>query len=754
MRSLATLILAATLAWPTAAAGPAGAAPTLEEIFTGESLLPRTPEEPAWSADGQRLFYQLSSGERTAWWRHDLATGKAQELLDWSRLEGELRAQRPGREEPVGGDVNAASGDRAALAWHPRQPLLAGLLAGDLYLLDLASGRARFVTQDPAPELFATFSPDGARLAFVRDADLHVLDLASGQARRLTERNGVDGLQNGLADWASEEELGAGRAFWWSPDGKQLAYAQYDVSGLERHPIVDDLARPARLELQRYPRPGEPVARVRLGLVAADGGPTRWLEAAPEGDFSVPRAGFTPDGTGLWFVWLPRDQRRLELRLWELASGRVRTLVREESPAWVEAGPGPLFVDARRFVWSSDRDGWRHLYLHDLDGREPLRLTRGEWQVEELYGLDAAGGRVLFQATERDPRQRHVYSVGLDGRGLRRLTGEDGHHAALLAPAGGAWLETFSSVDVPTRTALRAADGRLLTVLADGAIPALEGRRRAALELGSFTTADGTRLYTGLVKPPDFDPGRRYPVVLYVYGGPHAQNVLDEWDGRRRLFFEHLAGRGILVFWLDNRGSWGRGRAFESVLKGRLGGPEVRDQLEGLRYLRSLPYVDGERVAAYGGSYGGFMTLMLLLEAPDQLAGGVAYAPVTDWRLYDAPYTERYLGLPADDPEGYAASSPLPRAASLRRPLLLFHGMLDNNVHVQNTLRFVDALQAAGRDYDLVLYPRVRHGIRVSHRRLDFHRRTADWLERLLLGPGPAPGGERPPASPARMPSE
>lgn len=733
IRSLSTLTLAVTLAWPALAAAPTETAPTLEEIFAGESLLPRTPEEAAWSPDGQQLYYQLSEGEATAWWRHDLRSGKAQKVAEWSRLEGELRALRPGREAPVGGDVNAAGDAREALAWDPRADRLAGLLAGDLYLLDLATGRARFLTEDTAPELFATFGPDGTRLAFVREGDLHVLELASGRARRLTDRDGNEALQNGLADWASEEELGAERAFWWSPDGKQIAYVQYDVSALERHPIVDDLARPARLEVQRYPRPGEPVARVRLGLVAAEGGPTRWLESGAEGDCSVPHAGFTPDGAALWFVWLARDQRRLELRLWDLASGRVRTLAREESPDWVEAGPGPLFVDARRFVWSSDRDGWRHLYLYDLGGHEPLRLTRGEWQVEELYGLDPARARVLFQATERDPRQRHVYAVGLDGRGLTRLTREDGHHAALLAPGGGAWLETFSSVDVPTRAALRAADGRWLGVVTDGAIPALAGRRRSPVELGSFVTADGTRLFTGLVKPPDFDPSRRYPAVLYVYGGPHAQNVLDQWDGRRRLFFEHLASRGMLVFWLDNRGSWGRGRAFESVLKGRLGGAELRDQLEGLGHLKSLPWVDPDRVAAYGGSYGGFMTLMLLLEAPDQLAGGVAYAAVTDWRLYDAPYTERYLGLPSGNPEGYAASSPLTRAGTLQRPVLLFHGTLDNNVHVQQTLRFVDALHAAGRDYDLVLYPRVRHGIRVSARRLDFHRRTADWLERLLV---------------------
>lgn len=730
-------LLAVACGGPTVAGAgvdPSAPAPTLEEIFGGDTLLPRSPSEATWSHDGASLYYQLDESGQVSWWRHDVRTGRSQRVADWTRLENELQAQRPGWVEPVGGDANAASAAGKALAWHPREAVVAGLLAGDIYQLDLRSGQARFVTQDAAPELFPTFSPDGRRLAFVRDGDLHVLELASGSLRRLTDRSGGEGLQNGAADWASEEELDVERSFWWSPDGRQLAYLQYDVSALERHPIVDDLASPARLEVQRYPRPGQAIATVRLGLVGVDGGPTRWLDLGSEAEFYLPRAGFTPDGQGLWFVWLARDQRRLELRLCELASGRVRTLVQEQAESWVEVGPGPLFVDSQRFVWTSDRDGWRHLYLFGLDGALQRRLTSGAWQVEDLYGLDAARRNVFFLATERDPRQRQVYSVGLDGQGLTRLSREDGTHAALFAPAGGAWLDTFSSVDRPTRAALFGPAGRLLSVLTDGSVPVLAGRRRSPIELGSFEAEPGLRLYTGMVKPPDFDPARRYPAVLYVYGGPHVQTVLDQWDGRRRLFFEHLASRGLLVFWLDNRGSAGRGRAFASALRGRLGEWEVRDQLAGLRYLKGLPFVDPDRVAAYGGSYGGFMTLMLLLAAPDQLAGGVAYAPVTDWQLYDAIYTERYLGRPQANPEGYAVSAPLQRAAQLRSRLLLFHGTLDNNVHIQHTLRFVDALHAAGKEYDLVLYPRVRHGIRVSARKLDFHRRTAAWLERLLLG--------------------
>ncbi len=717
---------------PPAAGSPASPAPSLDEIFGGETLQPKTLGEPTWSHDGGSLFYQLAEGGRTSWWRHDLRTSRARRVADWARLEDELRAQRPGRTEPVAGDVNAGNAAREALAWHPREALLAGPLAGDLYLLDLRDGSARFLTHDPAAELFPTFSPDGTQLAFARDGDLHVLDLASGATRHLTDRGGREELQNGVADWATEEELGVERSFWWSPDGRQLAYVQYDVGAVERYPIVDDLARPARVEVQRYPRPGQARASVRLGLVAADGAATRWLDLGLEPGSALPRAGFSPDGRSLWFQWLSRDQKCLELRLYELVSGRLRTLVREESATWVEPGPGPLFVAPDRFVWSSDRDGWRHLYLYGLDGQLRQRLTSGDWQVEALYGLDAAHRRVFFQATERDPRQRHVYSVGFDGRGLARLSREDGTHAALLAPGGGAYLDTFSSLDTPTRTALHAPDGRLLKVLEDGAIPALLGRQRSPVELGSFTTRDGLRLYTGLVKPPDFDPARRYPAVLYVYGGPHVQTVLDEWDGRRRLFFEHLAARGLIVFWLDNRGSSGRGRAFEAPLSGRLGDWEVRDQLAGLAQLKSLPFVDPARVAAYGGSYGGFMTLMLLLRAPAEFAAGVAYAPVTDWLLYDSIYTERYLGRPEDNPEGYAASAALSLAAALKSRLLLLHGTLDNNVHVQNTLQLTDALQAAGKDYDLVLYPRVRHGIRVSGRKLDFHRRTADWLERAL----------------------
>lgn len=690
--------------------------------------------ESAWTPDGRALVYRRTErGGASVYWREDVASGRRTRLVDWAALLGDLRRQRPAYAEPPMDDPEDADGRRFALAWSADARRVAGLESGDLYLLDLDTGRARFVTGDPAPELFPAFDPAGARLAYVRGGDLWALDLRDGTERRLTTRPS-SAVLNGMADWAYEEEFGVARSFWWSPDGRRLLFVQYDQSDVPVHALVDDLDLPARVELQRYPQAGAPTARVRLGLVEADGSaPPLWLDLGSATDFYLPRAGFAPDG-GVWYQWLSRDQKRLELRLVGAGGGAPRTLLVEQDAAWVNVRDDLRFVDARRFVWSSERDGWRHLFLYALDGRLLARLTSGEWQVEKVHGFDAERRRVFFEATEKDVLERHVYAVGLDGAGFQRLSREDGTHEARFAPDGRHWLDTHSRAEQPPRIDLRTADGGVLRVFDDGARE--DALEPPGIEFGRLAADDGSELRTALLKPRSFDPSRRYPALLYVYGGPHAQTVRDRWDERLHSFLRHLADQGMVVFWLDNRGTWARGHAFEARIAGRLGDVESADQLAGVRHLTSLPYVDGSRLGVYGGSYGGFLALTLLLRAPDLFAAGAVYAPVTDWRFYDAPYTERYLGTPQSNPEGYAKSAPLVSAPALRARLLLFHGTFDNNVHPQNTLQFADALRRAGRPFEQVLYPRVRHGIRRSRAALDFHRRVAAFLARELGASG------------------
>lgn len=706
---------------------------TLDDIFAQPSILDvEGPEDLRWMPDGASYLFRSESDDGVDLWRETVKTGKRVRVADWSKMMDELRSQRPGREEAVLRNVNSASSARYDSVLAPDGSALVGLVAGDLYSLDLSTGEAAFLTDDSAEELFPTFSPDGRSLAFVRNGDLVVLDRESGSSRQLTDRRGKDTILNGMADWVHEEELGVVRSFWWSPDGSRIAFLRYDASEVGVFPITDELELYADLELQRYPKPGTPNSSVQLGVVTLDG-EVSWIPLGDGRDIYVVRVGWTPDGNAVWFQRLNRDQTTLDLSLADLDSGSTRKLLVEYDPAWVNVRDDLVFLEDGSFLWTSEREGRRHLYLHEPDGSPRTVLTHGEWQVEAVYGLDATGSHVMLQGTGEDPRERHIYAVSLDGSALRRLSVEAGNHRARLAPDGWSYLSWFSSLTTPPRIELRKANGELIRVVDGGTITALDEYRLNPIEMGSFAADDGTTLYSAMIRPPDFDPNRKYPVLLYVYGGPHAQLVQNSWGGSRHLFYQYLAQEGIIVFWLDNRGTWARGKEFETVVHRKLGRIEVEDQLAGVRHLKKLPYVDGDRIAVYGGSYGGYLTLMCMMTAPDIFRAGIAYAPVTDWRLYDSVYTERYMDTPQDNGEGYDAGAPLKLAHKLNGKLLLVHGSMDNNVHAQQSLQLIRELTSAGKQFDFMLYPRVRHPIRTSGYRLHFHRMKAEFLREHLL---------------------
>ncbi len=705
---------------------------TLEDIFGGSSFHDTAPEKVMWLPGGDGVIFRDTRGGVDGLFRFDLATNRADLVVDWTDLVARLSNQRSDWAKPVMGDVNTHSGKGAAPALSPDGGAYLGIVAGDLFLLDLATGRARFLTDDPELERWPTFSPDGRRVAFARDGDLYWLDLNNGEERRLTNRGGDPKILNGVSDWVYEEELDVERSFWWSPGGTHVLYVQYDTSPIEVFPIKDDMELVATIEWQCYPKAGAANSVPRLGVVSAEGGATTWIPTGVA-DGYLPRAGWLPDGDGVWFQILNRDQTRLELRAAMPGEGSSRLLVADESSDWVNVRDDLIFVTGDRLVWSSERDGWRHLYLYGLDGVFIRRLTRGEWQVEKVYGVDARGSSVLYRANAEDLRERHIYSVPLAGGSPRLLVAGSGTHDAQVAPDGRHFLDTFSTISSPPRLDLYSAEGRKVTSVDDGAIPALDGVDLRAQEFGTVDADDGQSLFTWMFRPPDFDPGKKYPVLVYVYGGPGSQQVVNRWGGTRFLFMQYLARKGMVVFCLDNRGSWGRGHAFEAAIHRKLGEVELADQIAGVRYLKSQPWVDPERIGVYGGSYGGFMTLVAMNQAAEHFSAGIAYAPVTDWRFYDSVYTERYMDTPKDNPNGYESSSPVNYAAGFEGALLICHGTMDNNVHLQNTVQMADRYIEAGKLFDLMLYPRTRHGIRISGSRLQFHTLKADFLERHLL---------------------
>jgi dipeptidyl-peptidase-4 len=446
------------------------------------------------------------------------------------------------------------------------------------------------------------------------------------------------------------------------------------------------------------------------------------------------------------FQHLNRAQNELELRLLPVPSspaaplGTPRTVLTERSQTWLNTFGAPRFLkDGRRFLWLSERDGFAHLYLCDMAGGcRPV--TQGPWMMEGRvsfggsgpgFVLDERSGFLYFTATEKDPRERHLYRVRLDGTGRTRLTREDGTHRAVVSPDGRFYADTWSDARTPPKVWLTSQDGTRRYVIEDNAEPPILGFERGTLEWAEVKAKDGTTLYASLLKPADFDPEKRYPVVVSIYGGPHGQTVTNGWGNTSP--FEHLlASHGFLVWSLDNRGMAARGTAFESAVHRDLGRVELEDQLAGIEHLKTLPFVDPVRIGITGGSYGGYMTLYALTHAPGVFRAGVAISSVTDWKLYDSIYTERYMGTPEGNPEGYLSSSPLKKAGALEADLLLIHGSADDNVHLANTLSFVSELIEAGKPYSLLVHPRQKHGFRPKQDRIARDRAVLAHFERTL----------------------
>jgi dipeptidyl-peptidase-4 len=704
---------------------------TIERIFSDPPLDGTLPKQVRWLPDGRRFSFLETIGEGkgadSSLWVEDADSGARDRLLE----ERELSS--------FGGGVQAVTPRLEHYRWSPRGDavLLSG--GGDLFLVSLPDKHIRRLTATAAQEELGEFSPDGRWVSFVRDNDLYVLNLASNSEERLTVDGSPDHL-NGKLDWVYEEEL-AGRkpiAYEWSPDSRWIAFLTLDETKVPVYPIEDRLRVHPSTSEQHYPQPGDPNPSASLSVIevhAKSGVPLRQSYAlSGSGAEYLPRFGWTKGGDSVWFVELNRAQTQLWLKRLDADSGGVTTIYGLSDPSWLNIEGDPLWVSSHTFFWTSESSGYRHLVTGDTaNGGLPARaITHGPWEVTDLVGKEPQDPWVYFTATETGPLERQLYRVRADGSRTERLTDEPGTHHVEMAPGGAYMLDTYSTASRPPGLRVLDRNGRLVRDVRPVHPSTLDQYALGTIEFVTVKGAGGTLLHASIFKPADFDPKRRYPVVVYVYGGPHAQVVRDAWGGPRGLFHRYLASRGFLVFSLDNRGSAGRGRAFERTLLGRFGKVELEDQLAGVAYLKTLPYVDGSRIGIWGWSYGGFMTCYALTNSSGVFKAGAAVAPVTDWRLYDSIYTERYLKLPGENPDGYRDSSPITRAEELSGALLLVHGTGDDNVHWGNTLAFIDRLYKAGKAYDLQVYPNLKHDIAGKLARIQLYGRIADHFIRHL----------------------
>jgi dipeptidyl-peptidase 4 len=627
--------------------------------------------------------------------------------------------------------------------WSPRGDAV--LLEGenDLWLLDPKTGELRRLTHDGEEKEVPTFSPAGDRIAFVRKHDLHVVDVKGGATQRLTH-DGSDTIYNGRLDWVYEEELAnrsTARAYEWSPDGQRIAYLRLDDGPVPEYPITNYLTTHVSLAHERFPQAGEPNPIPSLHVVAIDGPSAQQLAFTVDRkqvEYLGPSFTWTPDGAAVCFLALNRAQTDVIVHRWDPRTGNDRVLFVEHDPFWVNSLEPPRFLKGgRQFLWVSERDDWQHVYLYATDGKLVRQITRGAWMLDRpifqdapLFQLDAQESWLYFAATNPDPRERQLYRIHLDGSGMERLTSEPGSHTLDLSPDSRFLVDRFSTPDTPPVARLLTSAGKLVATI-DSPANHLGDYTLGKREYVELNTPDGATLYAQLLKPADFDPQKKYPVIVDVYGGPHVQLVQKRWDPNS-LYEQILAKNGFLVWTLDNRGSWGRGHAWESTIFENMGKHELEDQLTGVDYLKSLPYVDGSRIGIRGWSYGGYMTLYALTHAPDVFKCGSAGAPVTDWKFYDSVYTERYMRTPSENPAGYKSSSPLEAAAKLKAKLLIIHGTSDDNVHLQNTINFLNALIDADKPYEFHLQPGQKHGFQGSVPRTYVDQRILDFFNANL----------------------
>ena len=625
-------------------------------------------------------------------------------------------------------DYVLSADERRLLLTTDVEPIYRHSFTAEYWIYDRQDGSLRRLSQG-GPQQQAQFSPDGSRVAFVRGGNLFVADPTAGSERQLTFDGRFNHIINGLPDWVYEEEFSFARAFAWSPDGRKIAYLRFDESRVKQY-NMNRFAGGLYPENYtfKYPKAGEQNSVVELYCCDAADGSTVRMDTGEQTDQYIPRLFWTPTGQ-LGFYRLNRLQNHFEVLLCD-SSGASRVVYDERNYRYVERVDGrtvTFLPDGDRFVVRSERDGFMHLYLYGVSEGLLGRITSGEWEVTELLGIE--GDRVYYLSTETSPLRRDLYTVRLDGRGKRRLTGGDGTYR--IAPSRGFryFISYFSNVRTPNRVTLHRSDGRLVRTLEDNAAlrTKLDELQVPVKEFFRFATSEGVELNGYMVRPNGFDSSRRYPVLMTQYSGPGSQQAADRWT----IGWEDvLVQQGYIVACVDGRGTGFRGEEFKKCTYGELGKYETVDQIEAARYLASLPYVDPDRIGIYGWSYGGFMALNCILKGNDVFRAAIAVAPVTSWRFYDTIYTEIYNGLPQDNPSAYDDNSPIHFADRLKGKLLIAHGTGDDNVHIQNTYEMITKLVEYDKPFELYVYPDRNHGMGPSRHHL--MERCIEFVQRNL----------------------
>ncbi len=724
------MVAALLAALPAAAADKASQAGySIAQIFAKPGLTGYHPESMQWSPDGRYFTYLLRRpGNGLAdLYIVNADTGKVSLLLSAGQLAGAA--------EPPSAIKNQRERERitryhvASYHWSPKGDAIFYLSNNQVYLYRLATHQITQITHAPGRKRDPQLSPDEQWVSYVSSGDLRYLALRGGPVYSVAPHR--DGILNGELDWVYTEELGLRSAYAWSPDSRYIAFLQFDERPVHGFPLVNYLDRQPAIYLQKYPTAGAPNPVVRLGVHDLLTDKTAWMAMAGTPNTYLARFGWLPRGKHVYGEVLNRAQTQLQLVTADPVSGQTRTLLMLTDPDWLDVDNDLYFLKSGGFIWGTDQDGWHHLYLFSDDGRLARKLTSGDYNVLKLAGVDEKHGVVYFTRYTHGPLDTELYRVSLRGGEPRAMTTAPGTHVIDMGPKALHYLDTYSNVLTPPSVTLASTDtDRRFVIQAAAKLPYHFEKPR----FFSILAADNrTPIYARMTLPPDFNPQKKYPVIMYQYGGPDEPPVVrDIWGGEQFFFDQLLLQQGFILFATDNRAATYFSHRDQALIKLHLGRLELADQLAAVNWLKSRPYVDGSRIGIWGWSYGGYMTTYELTHAPGVWHAGIAVAPVTRWQDYDSIYTERYMSTPQENPDGYRESSSVAAAADLSDPLLLVAGTGDDNVHWQNTLQFIEALIQAGKPYRLLIYPNKTHGISGPKTRTHlFTAMQRFWLEQL-----------------------
>jgi dipeptidyl-peptidase-4 len=709
----------------------------IERIFASPSLDGNAPRALKVSPDGERVTFlkgKQTDYERLDLWEYHIDSGETRLLFDSNDLQSG---------EEVLSDEEKARRERMRLSgsgivsyqWSADGKALLFPLGGDVYYHKLGEKGAKQLLDTDVFETDIKLSPKGNYISFIRDQNLFVKHIESGKETAITKEGGGN-IKFGMAEFVAQEEMGRMTGYWWSPDESFIAFTKVDESPVDVISRSEIYADDIKTIEQKYPKAGTNNVLVELAIQNINNGACRWVDLGEDKDIYLARGKWMPNSETFTYQWQTRDQQTLELRAYNVPTEKQSVLLSETSNTWVNLHNDLYFLsDSDQFIWASERDGFKHLYLYENSGKLVRQLTQGDWVVDNIEAVDAKNNRIYFAGRKDTPLESHAYSVSLDGGDISRITNEGAYHSVSFSKDASIFIDRFSTINSPAQVSLNDASGKRITWLEENKVeeghplyPYMDTWTKP--EFGDITTKDGATLKYRIYKPENLE--KKHPVIVYLYGGPHAQVVTNSWAGNRGLLMQHWVDKGYVVFTLDNRGSNYRGKAFEDPIYKKMGFVEVDDQVAGVEFLRTLPYVDAKRIGVHGHSYGGYMTLMTMFKAGDYFQAGVSGAPVTDWRLYDTHYTERYMGNPKTDDDAYTASSVFPYAKDLKGDLLIYHGMADDNVLFTHSTMLYKHLQDLAIPFETMDYPGKKHSIRGKQTGIHLYKTITNFFDRNL----------------------